>query len=246
MARSKISSKSLRIENGVLTNVYALSITSITIPNSVTSIGNSAFWGCKSLTSITIPNSVTSIGDEAFRWCKSLTSITIPNSVTSIGDNAFRFDSNLSNVVVEPGNSIYHSKDNCLIETASGELLINNPHSIFHKIWNNNALLIGISCALTVLFGIIFYNSLLLYIVSMITCLGCGIFVAWMIGNKEEGKHLGKSLLIACIVGVLLCCCISLIPSYDRVGETCGACGGSGYFQGRECPSCHGFGIYVD
>ena len=51
--------------------------TSITIPNSVTSIGEKAFSGCSSLTSITIPNSVTSIGDHAFYNCSSLTSITI-------------------------------------------------------------------------------------------------------------------------------------------------------------------------
>ena len=48
-----------------------------------------AFRGCSSLTSITIPNSVTSIGGEAFYNCSSLTSITIPNSVTSIGGSAF-------------------------------------------------------------------------------------------------------------------------------------------------------------
>ena len=59
------------------------------IPNSVTKIGDGAFYCCDSLQSITIPNSVTSIGDYAFYWCKSLQSITIPNSVTSIGDGAF-------------------------------------------------------------------------------------------------------------------------------------------------------------
>ena len=64
-------------------------LTSITIPNSVTSIGDYAFSCCRALTSVTIPNSVTSIGDGAFRWCRALTSVTIPNSVTSIGDYAF-------------------------------------------------------------------------------------------------------------------------------------------------------------
>ena len=63
--------------------------TSVTIPNSVTSIGESAFFGCSGLTSVTIPNSVTSIGGGAFSWCSGLTSVTIPNSVTSIGDYAF-------------------------------------------------------------------------------------------------------------------------------------------------------------
>ena len=63
--------------------------TSVSIPNSVTSIGGSAFSGCSSLTSVTIPNSVTSIGGSAFFVCSSLTSVTIPNSVTSIGYEAF-------------------------------------------------------------------------------------------------------------------------------------------------------------
>ena len=68
---------------------YCYRLTSITIPNSVKSIGFAAFSYCSGLTSITIPNSVTSIGGWAFRDCSGLTSITIPNSVTSIGNGAF-------------------------------------------------------------------------------------------------------------------------------------------------------------
>jgi len=64
-------------------------LTSIDIPNSVTSIGEGAFQGCTGLTSITIPNSVTIIGDEAFASCSGLTSIDLPESITSIGYNAF-------------------------------------------------------------------------------------------------------------------------------------------------------------
>ena len=64
-------------------------LTSVIIPNGVTNIGGLAFSGCSGLTSITIPNSVTSIGDYAFRYCTGLTSVTIPNSVTSIGSQAF-------------------------------------------------------------------------------------------------------------------------------------------------------------
>ena len=60
-------------------------ITSVVIPNNVTSIDDYTFSGWIGLTSVTIPNSVTSIGGSAFWYCRSLTSITIPNSVTSIG-----------------------------------------------------------------------------------------------------------------------------------------------------------------
>ncbi|MBQ5590731.1 MAG: fibronectin type III domain-containing protein, partial [Clostridia bacterium] len=75
-------------------------LTSVTIPNSVTSIGNNAFEDCTSLTSVTIGDSVTSIGEEAFYGCDSLTSVTIPDSVTSIGDEAFRGCTLLTKVFV--------------------------------------------------------------------------------------------------------------------------------------------------
>ena len=76
------------------------SLTSVTIPNSVTSIGSYAFESCYSLTSVTIPNSVTSIGSYAFESCYSLTSVTIPNSVTSIGDGAFQGCHGLTSVTI--------------------------------------------------------------------------------------------------------------------------------------------------
>ena len=75
-------------------------LTSVTIPNSVTSIGWYAFYNCTSLTSVTIPNSVTSIGEGAFSGCSGLTSVTIPNSVTSIGINAFRGCTGLTSVTI--------------------------------------------------------------------------------------------------------------------------------------------------
>ncbi len=66
------------------------SLTSVTIPNSVTSIGNEAFYLCSGLTSVTIPNGVNCIGRSAFDNCENLTSILLPNSVKSIGECAFR------------------------------------------------------------------------------------------------------------------------------------------------------------
>jgi len=79
---------------------YCTGLTSITIPNSVTSIGGSAFYVCSGLTSITIPNSVTSIGSYTFSNCSALTSITIPNSVTSIGESAFYKCTSLTSITI--------------------------------------------------------------------------------------------------------------------------------------------------
>ena len=77
-------------------------LTNISIPDSVTSIGNSAFGYCSKLTNITIPDSVTTIGSSAFSSCKNLTSITIPESITSIGSSAFSYCSNLTSVYCKP------------------------------------------------------------------------------------------------------------------------------------------------
>ena len=75
-------------------------IESYIIPDSVTSIGDSAFSGCHSLSNIVIPDSVTSIGNYAFSSCCSLSGVIIPDSVTSIGNDSFRDCSSLANIVI--------------------------------------------------------------------------------------------------------------------------------------------------
>ncbi len=91
------------------------SLTSVIIGNGVTSIGEDAFYNCSSLTSVTIPDGVTSIGEDAFYNCSSLTSVTIPDSVTSIGEYPFYRCSSLTSVII--GNGVTsiseHAFHNC-------------------------------------------------------------------------------------------------------------------------------------
>ena len=75
-------------------------VTELVIPDSVTTIGDRAFYNCSSLTSIVIPDSVISIGYQAFSNCSSLTSIDIPDAVTSIGNEAFRGCSALEEITL--------------------------------------------------------------------------------------------------------------------------------------------------
>ncbi len=106
------------------------SLTKITLPTSVTSIGYSAFSGCTSLSSINIPNGVASIGYSAFFGCTSLTSITIPDSVTFIDKSAFGLCKGLTSISVNKNNKTYHSQNNCLIEIASKTLVLGCKNSV--------------------------------------------------------------------------------------------------------------------
>ena len=82
---------------------YCTGLTSVTIPDSVTSIGKGTFAECLGLTSVHIPDGVTSIGFGAFSTCRSLTSVTIPDSVTSIGNFAFYDCTGLTSVTIPDG-----------------------------------------------------------------------------------------------------------------------------------------------
>ena len=85
------------------------SLTSITIPNSVTSIGEWTFRNCSGLTSVFIGSGVTTIGESAFSGCTSLTSVNIPSGVTSIGASAFNGCSSLTSVNIPSGITIIES-----------------------------------------------------------------------------------------------------------------------------------------
>lgn len=73
---------------------------SVTIPNSVVSIGDGAFCGCHAMTTVNIPEGLTSIGDYVFDSCQSLTTVNIPNSVKTIGRGAFAYCSGLTSVTI--------------------------------------------------------------------------------------------------------------------------------------------------
>ena len=93
-------SNDLEIRDGLLIKCNNKSLMSITIPDSVTSIGNDAFYDCTKLASITMPDSVTSIGNGAFQRCTRLASVTIPDSVKSIGNCAFDGCTSLASITI--------------------------------------------------------------------------------------------------------------------------------------------------
>ena len=99
----------------------------LVIPNSVTSIGDLAFYECSGLTSVTIPISVKSIGSTAFAYCSGLTSVTIPNSVKSIGSSAFAHCSGLTSVHIP--NSVT-SIGNGAFEDCYGLTSVTIPNSV--------------------------------------------------------------------------------------------------------------------
>ena len=111
---------------------YCDSLTSINIPYGVKEIGNYAFSGCTSLSSITIPSSVERIGYGAFFACYGLTSLFIPASVTTIVDGAFMECISLESIIVDPGNPVYDSRDNCnaIIEKSSKTLIAGCMNSL--------------------------------------------------------------------------------------------------------------------
>lgn len=96
----------------------------IDIPNKVTYIGYCAFMLCSNLNKIDLPHTVTFIGERAFGWCESLTAVFIPSSVSTIERMVFAGCSMLKKIEIAPDNKTYHSANNCIIETQSKTLIM--------------------------------------------------------------------------------------------------------------------------
>jgi len=123
------------------------SLREINLPNTVTSIGGNSFASCKSLEEVIMPEALTAIGDRAFQcatslkkvkfnsglqkieWyafgnCSALTELYIPASVTEIARDAFERCSSIESIVVEDGNEVFYSRNNCLIHDENKLILL--------------------------------------------------------------------------------------------------------------------------
>ena len=111
---------------------YCDTLKSVSFPYSLLTIGISAFTSCDNIDTIKFGPNITTIGDEAFNSCSSLTSITIPNSVTSIGSQTFSSCRGLTSIIVERGNKVYDSRNECkaIIETATNTLIYGCQNTI--------------------------------------------------------------------------------------------------------------------
>ena len=91
----------------------ASGLTSVTLPNSLITIGNYAFYGCSSLTGIIIPNSVTTMGNFVFEGCSSITSLTIGSSLATLGNFTFTGCTGLTSITVDAANPNFDSRNGC-------------------------------------------------------------------------------------------------------------------------------------
>ena len=122
----------------------------ITIPDSVTGIGEYAFIGCSSLTSVTIPDSVTSIWLWAFAGCSGLASVTIPDSVTSIGEGAFIECTSLASVTIGNGVTIIGDSVFCFCTSLTSVTIPDSVTSIGRSAFSGCSSLTSVTFADTI------------------------------------------------------------------------------------------------
>ncbi len=129
----------------------------IAIPDSVTTIGNYAFYYCNKLETITIPDSVTSIGDNALAWCENLASVSISNSVKNIGGSTFYKCTSLTSItipnsVTNIGDSAFKGCEN-IVSIVTGDNVTVIGDNVFDGCKNIETLYIGNQCVFELLFG---------------------------------------------------------------------------------------------
>ena len=101
-----------------------------TLPEDFTAIGYSAFYGCENLREIELPSNTTEVGSDAFCGCKMLEAIEIPASVEVLGENAFAYCEALASIVVENGNTVYDSRDNCNAILRGSSLIVGCKNTV--------------------------------------------------------------------------------------------------------------------
>ena len=150
------------------TNTLVAGCKNTLIPNSVTTIGISAFDFCTGLTHIEIPNSVITIGTAAFSHCSSLTAVEIPNSVSAIGALAFSYCYALGSISVAGDNPTYDSRDNCnaLIKTSANSLVAGCKNTVIPKSVTEIANVAFLNC----------YGLTSIHIPNSVTAIGTSAF----------------------------------------------------------------------
>ena len=166
----------------------------------VTSIGDNAFFECKSLVSVTIPNTVTSIGQQSFIYCEALTTVVIPEGVTTIDSLAFCFCGNLTNVTIPStvenlGRGAFKGAQMTSVVIPDG--VTNIPASLFE--WNESLQSITIPASVTSIDGGVFYYNKLLTTITF-----SGTVEQWNSIFKTEGwDELSGDYTITCTDGII-------------------------------------------
>ena len=105
-------------------------LTSVVIPEGITTIPKEAFQYCTSVKSIEFPSSITDIETNAFQYCSALTAINLPASLKNIGEDVFGCNSKVASITVDSANSVYHSEGNCCIKTTDNKVVFGCKTSV--------------------------------------------------------------------------------------------------------------------